>query len=113
MSLLCTFSRQRSRSFETTKLYFCPQENACILFIMTPLLQNQALFLEQLGPLLWVLIPLALFDLALKAWGMWRAARMNKNIWFIALLLVNSFGVLPGIFLLMTNSEYKNLKEAA
>lgn len=53
-----------------------------------------------------MLMILVLIDLALKGWGMWRAARMQKKSWFIALLLINSMGILPVIFLLMTNEEY-------
>lgn len=52
---------------------------------------------------------LAVIDIVLKGWGMWRAARMNKQIWFIALLLVNSVGILPAIFLLLTKDEYKKM----
>jgi len=58
------------------------------------------------GALAGVLILLALVDLGLKGWGMWRAARMGKSYWFIALLIVNSMGILPTIFLLLTNEEY-------
>ncbi|MFH1444592.1 MAG: DUF5652 family protein [Candidatus Peregrinibacteria bacterium] len=54
-----------------------------------------------------LLFLLAIFDLVLKGWAMWRAARMSKNWWFVALLIVNSAGILPSIFLLMTNKQYK------
>ena len=56
------------------------------------------------------LMLLALVDLCLKGWGMWRAARMEKKYWFIALLLVNSVGILPLIFLLITKKQYASLK---
>lgn len=66
-----------------------------------------AAWVSQYAPYVWLLLPLAIIDLALKGWGMWRAAKMNKNIWFIALLLVNSMGILPAIFLLITKREYE------
>ena len=71
--------------------------------------QNKDFFFAtyNMGALVGVFFLLALADLALKGWAMWRAARMDKNIWFITLLVVNSFGILPVIFLLMTNDEYK------
>lgn len=50
---------------------------------------------------------LAIADLALKGWAMWRAARMDKQWWFVALLVFNTIGILPVIFLLLTNEEYK------
>ncbi len=67
------------------------------------------------APIPWILIglliPLMLIDVGLKGWGMWRAAKMGKNIWFIALLIVNSMGVLPIIFLVLTKDEYAKLKK--
>ena len=56
-----------------------------------------------------ILSILALVDLGLKGWGMWRAAKMNKQGWFIALLLINSLGILPAIFLLITKDEYEKM----
>ena len=58
------------------------------------------------GPLLGILFVFAIVDTILKGWGMWRAARMGKSAWFISLLAVNSMGILPTIFLLLTNDEY-------
>jgi|GEM_PF-1935671 len=55
------------------------------------------------------LILLVLVDIALRGWALWRAARMGKNIWFIALLIVNSVGILPAIFLLLTQEEYERV----
>lgn len=63
------------------------------------------------APFLPLLIPLALLDLGLKGWGMWRAAKMHMNKWFIALLVVNSLGVLPVVFLLLTKKEYAKYKK--
>lgn len=76
-------------------------------------LQNGSLFpsMNHFVPFLALLIPLAVLDMALKGWGMWRAAKMNKNGWFIALLVVNSLGLLPAIFLLLTKDEYEKFKK--
>lgn len=49
---------------------------------------------------------LMFFDTALKGWAMWRAVRMEKKSWFIMLLLTNSAGILPIVFLFMTKKEY-------
>lgn len=76
---------------------------------MMSMFQHQAMHFWPLWPFLWFLAPLALLDLGLKGWGMWRAARMGKQIWFIALLIVNSLGILPIIFLLLTKSEYAKI----
>lgn len=46
-----------------------------------------------------VLITLALWDLVWKAFGLWKAARNGQIKWFIAILIVNSVGILPIIYL--------------
>ena len=50
--------------------------------------------------------PLVILDLVLKGFALWRAARRGEKWWFVALLLVNSVGILPGIYLL-THKEAK------
>lgn len=52
-----------------------------------------------------VLIPFAILDLVLKGFALWKSARKNQNIWFIALLLVNSMGILPLIYLVLNRDE--------
>lgn len=61
-----------------------------------------------LWPIISILVVVALMNLALKAWGMWRAARMGKKWWFIAILILNTAGILPIVFLLLTKEEYKS-----
>ena len=58
--------------------------------------------------LMTLMFVLVFVDLVLKGWGMWRAARMGKKIWFVTLLIVNSLGIMPVIFLLLTKKEYKD-----
>lgn len=53
----------------------------------------------------WI-IPLAILDFVLKAFSLWRSARREEKVWFIALLIVNSLGILPVIYLL-THPEPK------
>ncbi len=40
------------------------------------------------------------WELIWKGAAMWRAARLDQPLWFILLLLVNSLGLLPIIYLL-------------
>ena len=58
------------------------------------------------------IIVMSTVDMALKGWGMWRAGRMGKKVWFIAILIVNSIGILPIIFLLLTKGEYKKFLDS-
>ncbi len=46
------------------------------------------------------LIPVLFIDFILKGYALWRAGRNNQLYWFIALLVVNSIGILPLIFIL-------------
>ncbi len=50
------------------------------------------------GNLIWI-IPLMVWDLVWKAIGLWHAARNNQRGWFVALLLINSVGILPIAYL--------------
>lgn len=59
-----------------------------------------------------IIVVFALIDVAMKGWAMWRAAKMNKLNWFIFLLIINSMGVLPLIFILLTRDEYAKLTMA-
>ena len=70
--------------------------------------QNRTFMMDaySLNSILGVLGLLAIIDLVLKGWALWRAARMEKKWWFIALLIVNSVGIFPVIFLMFTNEEY-------
>ena len=75
------------------------------------LLQNKEFLMNAYGfnGIVGVLLLVTVIDLVLKGWALWRAARMSKRSWFIALLIVNSMGILPTIFLLVTNGEYTRM----
>lgn len=55
---------------------------------------------------------LAIIDGILKGFALWRAARMNKIGWFIAILIINSAGIFPIIYLVATNKQYKAIRDA-
>lgn len=61
-----------------------------------------------------LLIPFVLLDLVLRGYALWKAARKDQNIWFIALLIVNSMGILPIVYLVLNrdqNEAPKKLKK--
>ena len=51
------------------------------------------------GAAVGLLVLLGVWDLAWKAWGMWHAARNNQVWWFIAILLLNTIGILPILYI--------------
>ncbi len=46
-----------------------------------------------------------ILDLVLKGLALWKSAKKNQNVWFIALLVVNSMGILPLIYLLLNKDK--------
>lgn len=47
-----------------------------------------------------LLILLALWTIVIKAFALWHAARNSQTFWFVALLVVNSLGILELVYLL-------------
>lgn len=50
---------------------------------------------------LWFFAALMIWDLVWKGLALWKAAREQSRYWFIALLLLNTAGILPIVYLLM------------
>ena len=50
------------------------------------------------SPFIWLVVAM---DLALKGFALYRSAQRGQTIWFIAILLINSAGILPLIYLLI------------
>lgn len=49
--------------------------------------------------------PFILLDIILKAFALWRSARRSEKWWFVALLLINTLGILPAFYLLTHRLE--------
>jgi hypothetical protein len=48
-------------------------------------------------------ILLSAWSLAWKGFALWRAARNRQNIWFIVLLILNTFGILEIVYVFYFN----------
>ena len=57
-------------------------------------------FYQYIGVWTSLIIALALWDLVWKAIALWRAAARKEVIWFIVLLVLNTAGILPIIYLI-------------
>ena len=55
----------------------------------------------------WILL-ISLWSLVWKGLALWRAAQLKQKGWFIALLIINTAGILDIIYLLITNDEIKD-----
>lgn len=56
----------------------------------------------------WVLYLLIFWDLFWRGKGMWKAAKNSQLYWFIAMLVVNSLGIVPIIYLAFFAKKAKN-----
>ena len=54
---------------------------------------------------LWILI--SVFDLVVRGISLWRSAKSSRKYWFVALLVVNSMGILPLIYLAFFDKKKK------
>jgi len=73
----------------------------------TQLLINQSLAATPLG--FW-LFPLLGWSLAWKGIALWKAGRHNQLYWFIALLIFNTAGLLPILYLALFQNPTKPKK---
>jgi len=59
-----------------------------------------------LGAFVW-LTPFIFLDLLLKGVVLWKTARNNQKYWFTAMLIVNSLGLLPLLYLFFFQKKKK------
>ena len=52
-----------------------------------------------------IILILVAWELIWKAIALWRAARYNQPVWFGLLLVLNTAGILPIIYVLMTSQR--------
>ena len=49
---------------------------------------------------LWLIMFFILWELAWKAMGLWKAGRNQKLVWFLAIFIIPTFGILPIVYTL-------------
>ena len=60
--------------------------------------------------LILLLVPIMIWELIWKGIGLWKSGRNNQIIWFIFILIVNSFGILPIIYILSFQKKKRKNK---
>jgi len=55
----------------------------------------------------WLLVVLAVWELFWKAWALWRAARAGDKIWYIVIIILNTAGILPILYLFVLSKYNK------
>ena len=59
-----------------------------------------------------ILILLAVWDLSWKGYSLWVAAKSSQRNWFIALLVFNTVGILPIVYLAYFSKDLHALSKA-
>ena len=54
-----------------------------------------------------LIIVVSFIDLALRGYALWKSARRGQSGWFVALLILNTMGILPVIYLLLFSKKVK------
>jgi len=54
-----------------------------------------------------LLLPLVVWELIIRGIALWKSARNSQKVWFVFLLIINSLGILPLIYLLFFQKKVK------
>lgn len=49
----------------------------------------------------YILVALSIWELLWKGLALWKAAKKNQKYWYVAILIINSIGALPIVYLLL------------
>lgn len=74
-------------------------------------MNNLADFHWKMAPYEWIIVAAILWELAWKAIAMWRAARNKQLAWYICIVVFNTLGILPIIYLLLNRNNKKDSPE--
>jgi len=66
---------------------------------------------EWLDQNIWWIAVLALWELAWKGWAIWIAARQGSKVWFLALFLISSSGLLPILYIFVFSKEARKARQ--
>ena len=54
---------------------------------------------------IWTILAIVIWDLCWKLVAMWKASQRGSKIWFVVLMIFNTLGILPMIYLLCTKEK--------
>ncbi len=54
-----------------------------------------------------LIIPVIIIEAVLKSVALWKAARNNQLYWFVALVILNTAGILPLLYILFFQEKRK------
>jgi hypothetical protein len=56
---------------------------------------------------LWLIVLLVIWELCWKAVALWKSARSNQLPWFVAIMVINSAGILPILYIVFFQKKKK------
>ena len=59
-----------------------------------------------------LLVVIAIWSIIWKGFALWKSARRGENIWFVALLIVNTIGILEILYLFVFSKSGKGKKKS-
>ncbi len=77
-----------------------------------PMMNVSIPLLQLMGSMMMVVVLFVVLELVLKGLALWRAARMNMPGWFVALLIINSAGIFPLVFIIVTGDRYQAVNKS-
>ncbi len=51
---------------------------------------------------------LSLIELVLKGFALYKSARKGEKVWFVSILVINTLGILPALYLLFFSKKNVN-----
>ncbi len=63
----------------------------------------------QSGGFLALILVLALWELIWKGIALWKAAKNEQKYWFVAILIINSLGILPILYIFVFQKGKKGI----
>lgn len=57
--------------------------------------------------LLYLLVAITIWSIPWKGFALWKSARRGEAIWFIALLIINTIGILDILYLFVFSNKRK------
>ncbi len=60
-----------------------------------------------------VVLVVVLWDIVWRGMALWKSARRDQPVWFVLLLIINSVGILPIIYLLLNRGPAKDAAATA
>jgi hypothetical protein len=60
-----------------------------------------------LNDYVWLIALVAVWELVWKGMALWKAARAGDKAWYVVMLIINSVGILPIVYLLLGRDKSK------